>query len=98
MARWGALRASRILSSRQQRPFGGSCWTGRGIEQYGPGCVLLWQCIAQDHVQQRGVNPNAAVVFDVAELPEAIHEEADARADRKSTRLNSSHLGISYAV
>src|SRR5436853_5515692 len=28
----------------------------------------------------------------------AEHGRADAKADRKSTRLNSSHLGISYAV
>src|SRR5262245_64578104 len=29
---------------------------------------------------------------------EAVSEEVFARTDRKSTRLNSSHLGISYAV
>src|SRR5205814_3819889 len=27
-----------------------------------------------------------------------VHLDADQRVDRKSTRLNSSHLGISYAV
>src|SRR5258705_7706221 len=27
-----------------------------------------------------------------------VHPLADAQSDRKSTRLNSSHLGISYAV
>jgi hypothetical protein len=29
----------------------------------------------QNRVEQRLVNPNAAVVIDVAELPEAIHEK-----------------------
>jgi hypothetical protein len=31
----------------------------------------------QNHLEQRLVNPNAAIVINVAELPEAIHEEAD---------------------
>src|SRR5437762_7305627 len=33
-----------------------------------------------------------------AELPRLLHDEGPAREDRKSTRLNSSHRCISYAV
>src|SRR3712207_8553612 len=34
----------------------------------------------------------------LAALPEPLLGEGDARLDRKSTRLNSSHANISYAV
>src|SRR5438045_9751102 len=34
----------------------------------------------------------------VARVPATALEQVGAAADRKSTRLNSSHLGISYAV
>jgi len=64
--------------SHQPRSSGGSCCTGWGIEEFGPGCVLLWQLIVQNHGEQRPVHPDAAVVLDVTELSEAIHEEADA--------------------
>src|ERR1039458_5594280 len=67
-----------LLCSHQQCSSGGPCRAGWGIEQLGPGCVLLRQIIVQNHVEQRRVNPNASVVFDVAELSKAIHEEADA--------------------
>src|SRR5438045_5592322 len=33
-----------------------------------------------------------------AHLRAVLHDEGRSRQDRKSTRLNSSHLGISYAV
>src|SRR5262245_64142826 len=36
--------------------------------------------------------------FDFRILPALVDERAAAGEDRKSTRLNSSHLGISYAV
>ena len=42
--------------------------------------VLLWQLVVENDVQQRFVNPDAAVVFDEAEFAETIHEEADAGA------------------
>ena len=32
----------------------------------------------QDHIEQRLVNSDATVVFDKAELAEAVHEETDA--------------------
>src|SRR5205814_10235649 len=48
------------------------------------------------------VPPGATPVAAAGELrAEAGHDEGDShgnRLDRKSTRLNSSHLGISYAV
>src|SRR5258707_11711831 len=39
-----------------------------------------------------------AVAAPWAEARPAVDEHADARTDRKSTRLNSSHANISYAV
>ena len=48
----------------------------------GPGrsSYEAWQedSIVQNDVEQRLVNPDAAVVFNKAELAKAIHEEADA--------------------
>jgi len=40
--------------------------------------VVLGQLIEQDHVEQRLVYLDAAVVVDEAEFAKAIHEEADA--------------------
>src|SRR5438045_7428631 len=37
-------------------------------------------------------------IFDSTSLREVVRVKAHEREDRKSTRLNSSHLGISYAV
>src|ERR1035437_6088449 len=59
---------------------GGLCantWSGRTNRSLG---VSLCESIVQNHIQQRLINPDAAVVFDEAELAEAIHEEADAGA------------------
>src|SRR2546430_10182297 len=39
-----------------------------------------------------------AVVFDAGEFPRLIGRQKRAQIDRKSTRLNSSHSQISYAV
>src|ERR1035437_3634132 len=41
---------------------------------------VLGELIVQNYIDQRLVNPDAAVVFDEAELAKAIHEEADAGA------------------
>src|SRR5215831_4669287 len=45
-------------------------------------------------------NPNTCGLFEgeVKEIADAVHAAGDFLQDRKSTRLNSSHLGISYAV
>src|SRR5580692_10685615 len=43
--------------------------------------------VVEDQVQQRGVDLDAAIVLDQAELAELVHEEADARARR------ADHLG-----
>jgi hypothetical protein len=51
---------------------------------------LVWQLIAKNSIQQCHVHADATVVVDEAELPEAIHEKADARprsADHGRKRL-----------
>src|SRR3712207_7456789 len=60
--------------------------------------------VARDVVPGRGNQRTMArrvrtgeAVFDVASFSR-LKGEADERADRKSTRLNSSHANISYAV
>src|ERR1022692_4469226 len=45
-----------------------------------------------------GRGPQFAVAVDPDEQPRAIRAVDNAKLDRKSTRLNSSHLVISYAV
>jgi hypothetical protein len=42
--------------------------------------IPLGELIVQNHIEQRLVDTDAAVVFDEAELAKAIHEEADAGA------------------
>ena len=37
----------------------------------------MWRSVVQNHIQQRFVDPDVTVVFNKAELAEAIHEEAD---------------------
>src|SRR5262245_62662557 len=76
-------------------------------------CVVLTSCRSNDfgwctlwHVVQLSLRASCALPSHPAWLPRLWHERhvwftssADALArDRKSTRLNSSHLGISYAV
>src|SRR3712207_9406417 len=57
---------------------------------------------AQLHVEREGVPIQPVCRTEVAlalrDRPEAAEEDADAIEDRKSTRLNSSHANISYAV
>src|SRR2546426_2809204 len=52
-----------------------------------PGCA---------HAEKRGTFTN--IKGRVQKLMKAVEPRGDARPDRKSTRLNSSHLVISYAV
>jgi hypothetical protein len=53
--------------------------------------VLLGQLIVQNHVQQRSVNSDAAVVFDKFELAKAVQEEADDLGNQRFRfSLNSS--------
>src|SRR5262245_64246198 len=57
--------------------------------------------LARPPVEERGVRCRASFVRAGANLPqmhEAIGSHVHLWEDRKSTRLNSSHLGISYAV
>ena len=58
-------------------------WTGtlgadEGVRWIDSDAVL----IAQNHITQRLVDPDAALVFDIAQLAKAIHKEADARTRR----------------
>ena len=46
--------------------------------------------IVQNPVEQRLVDPDAALVFDIAQLAKAIHKEADARTRR------TDHFGESF--
>src|SRR3712207_7185001 len=60
------------------------------------------------HGEQRAAGPhqrhralahgNEAVTRDVERLQEGVARRVEVAADRKSTRLNSSHANISYAV
>src|SRR3712207_8575964 len=57
--------------------------------------------VARLDLVERGLGQvHAARLDQVGELAEqeGEHERADVRSDRKSTRLNSSHANISYAV
>src|SRR2546426_6714211 len=46
----------------------------------------------------RSASSQSPVLYPNAKLKQAGREQADREIDRKSTRLNSSHLVISYAV
>src|SRR5262245_63407838 len=50
------------------------------------------------HVERSVAKPALESVFVGQRLGGAVLPVVDHRGDRKSTRLNSSHLGISYAV
>src|SRR5260221_6592843 len=56
--------------------------------------------LVHDGAGQLKLDPEEITVFDkiVADLPKTIVDFSDYRKDRKSTRLNSSHTVISYAV
>src|ERR1035438_10597477 len=54
--------------------------------------VILVRAGQLGHMDVGVVDPDSEA------LPEKALDDVDNRADRKSTRLNSSHLGISYAV
>src|SRR5262245_64818738 len=70
------------------------------------GSVGRWLCFARARVRRDvarvHVHATNAVIANVANQQETVAIEGDAmglsKLDRKSTRLNSSHLGISYAV
>jgi hypothetical protein len=50
--------------------------TGPGIG--GPTTLSGEDSVVQDYIEQRLMNPDAAVILNKAELAKAIHEEADA--------------------
>src|SRR3712207_6963715 len=53
---------------------------------------------AHGGVLDRGLRPNARSHPAPADRPDVYRDRADFYRDRKSTRLNSSHANISYAV
>ena len=48
---------------------------------------MIWQLIEEDHIEQRLVYLNAAVVLNEAKLAKAVHKEADSRSG------GTDHLG-----
>ncbi len=51
--------------SNQPGTSGSSCRSGFGVEQSGPGSVLLWQPVIQNGVLRQLMNENATVVIDM---------------------------------
>src|SRR5690625_6287643 len=60
--------------------------------------ALLPQAPIRIHASPRTRHPSVIARAIMKIRVQAIHREASARGDRKSTRLNSSHVAISYAV
>src|SRR5262245_65304047 len=54
--------------------------------------------VAELAPQRPDVDPQVVALLSVAHAPDPAEEPLVGEQDRKSTRLNSSHLGISYAV
>ena len=52
--------------------------------------MILRSVVVQDHIQQRAVDAQTAVVFDEAELAEFVHEKAHPRAG------SADHLGQGF--
>ena len=68
-------------------------WTKRQIIENGWFfCVIIWQSIVQDHIQQGLMDQDATVVLDKTEFAKAIHEEADA-GPRGADHLRKRLLG-----
>src|SRR3712207_7420029 len=61
-----------------------------------PYTTLFRSRVVDDHLQRD--HPAAALVPEDPEEPQRLLPHLDHREDRKSTRLNSSHANISYAV
>ena len=60
--------------------FGGFASSFRDIRNIGLCGVVIRQLIVEDHVQQRLVHPNPAVVINETQLAEAIHKKAYTRS------------------
>src|SRR3712207_9348670 len=67
-----------------------SCATWSGARSMGTVNVRL--------AKQQGVTPNEKIMGCCGEVKCCVRYEHDVYKDRKSTRLNSSHANISYAV
>src|SRR5690625_6394381 len=75
----------------------------RGVaDKYGWGSGGQWSALSQLISRESSWNPNAANPRSTArglfQKMTSIHGAIESSADRKSTRLNSSHVAISYAV
>src|SRR5262245_64527947 len=65
-----------------------------GTEHLLLGLIKLGQGVAVNVLQRMGLDLERVRM----EVEKHVGPHPDAKVDRKSTRLNSSHLGISYAV
>src|SRR5256885_5889818 len=70
----------------------------RGTRTDGAPADQIGNVLGRDHVQELAGGRHAQAVDVDQQLPRNAQAFVDAVADRKSTRLNSSHLVISYAV
>src|ERR1039458_5799500 len=68
--------------------------TGRRLFRPGRDCIEWGGCFLTR--RHRGAEEHAENMFGLASVLGTQHRKV--KTDRKSTRLNSSHLGISYAV
>src|SRR5690554_7350250 len=83
--------------ARQAAEFVNLYSTWRGTNRW-PALVMVFDLLRErDEVQRRGVTiPRAESLR--AFIAQEKHPHSDSGLDRKSTRLNSSHVRISYAV
>src|SRR2546422_7747705 len=92
MRRWGSVKKNLSQNDNFHAAIGVVSPRGRGV-QYG--------AISGGHPMQESPRPLARLLFLLlacAIIPLAAHAADDTPLDRKSTRLNSSHGYISYAV
>src|SRR5256885_9107670 len=75
------------------------------IQDFRPDIIMVTPSYMQvivEEMQRQGMDPRESSlkigIFGAEPWTEAMRREIESKADRKSTRLNSSHLVISYAV
>src|SRR2546426_3630690 len=71
----------------------------RSLEGKDPrGAIEAWLEILKGRDEDGDANPDLVIFNRIGDLYLKLRDPARLRRDRKSTRLNSSHLVISYAV
>ena len=90
------MRANRAFSSLFRSLRRERWWIGNRRDR----AVAAGQPVMQNHVEQRFMHPNAAPVFDEAELAEAVHEKVtgDRVVPIISARLSWVILGIGFRI